>query len=88
MNQEEVKNIYTRYSSVYDRIFSHFFFPRIRLGINKSRISKGDRVIEVGIGTGISLPLYPGGCQVVGIDVTRKMLEKAREKKRSTSWTT
>ena len=81
MNQEEVKTIYTRYSSVYDRIFSHFFFPRIKLGINKSRISEGDRVIEVGIGTGMSLPLYPGGCKVVGIDVTRKMLEKAREKK-------
>jgi len=88
MNQEEVKTIYTRYSSVYDRIFSHFFFPRIKLGINKSRISKGDLVIEVGIGTGMSLPLYPGGCKVVGIDVTRKMLEKAREKRRGISLTT
>jgi phosphatidylethanolamine/phosphatidyl-N-methylethanolamine N-methyltransferase len=81
MNQEEVKDIYTKYSSVYDRIFSHFFFPRIKIGINKSEISEGDRVIEVGVGTGISLSLYPGGCQVTGIDLTRKMLEKARAKK-------
>lgn len=82
MNKAEVKNIYTKYSSVYDKVFSHFFFPRIRLGIDKSSIKKGDRVIEVGIGTGISLPLYPDGCNIVGIDVTRKMLEKAQQKKK------
>jgi phosphatidylethanolamine/phosphatidyl-N-methylethanolamine N-methyltransferase len=81
MNQQEVKNIYARYSSVYDRVFSHFFSPRIKIGINNSRIGKGDRVIEVGVGTGISLSLYPRDCSVVGIDLTRKMLEKAREKK-------
>ncbi len=81
MNKAEVKNIYTKYSSVYDKVFSHFFFPRIKIGIAKSSIKQGDRVIEVGIGTGISLPLYPDGCNIVGIDVTRKMLEKAREKK-------
>jgi phosphatidylethanolamine/phosphatidyl-N-methylethanolamine N-methyltransferase len=81
MNQQEVKSIYSKYSSVYDKVFSHFFFPRIKIGIDKSRIKKGDRVIEVGVGTGISLPLYPRGCQVVGIDLTRKMLDKARQKK-------
>ncbi len=82
MNQEEVKSIYSKYSSVYDKAFSHFFFPRIKIGIDKSRITKGDRVIEVGVGTGISLPLYPRDCDVVGIDLTRKMLEKAIEKKK------
>lgn len=81
MNQQEVKTIYTQYSSIYDKVFSHFFFPRIKIGINRSSIKKGDRIIEVGIGTGISLPLYPNGCNVVGIDVTRKMLEKAQQKK-------
>ncbi len=81
MNRQEVKDIYSRYSSFYDRIFSHFFFPRIRLGIDRSPIGKGDRIIEVGIGTGLSLPLYPSGCEIVGIDVTRKMLEKAQKKK-------
>jgi phosphatidylethanolamine/phosphatidyl-N-methylethanolamine N-methyltransferase len=81
MNQEEVKTIYTKYSSIYDKVFSHFFFPRIKIGIDKSRIRKGDKVIEVGVGTGISLPLYPRGCKVVGIDLTTKMLEKAVEKK-------
>ena len=81
MNRQEVKEIYSKYSSFYDRVFSPFFFPRIRLGIDRSTISEGDRVIEVGIGTGISLGLYPSGCEVVGIDLTRKMLERAQKKK-------
>ena len=49
--------------------------------MERSGIRKGDRVIEVGVGTGISLSLYPLGCHVVGIDFTRKMLDKAQEKK-------
>ena len=49
--------------------------------MTRSPIGEGDRIIEVGIGTGLSLPLYPSGCKIVGIDVTRKMLEKAQKKK-------
>jgi phosphatidylethanolamine/phosphatidyl-N-methylethanolamine N-methyltransferase len=81
MNQQDIKSIYGKYSSFYDYIFSRFFFPRIRHGNSKSSIKDGDRIIEVGVGTGISLPLYPRGCNVVGIDVTREMLDKAQEKK-------
>jgi phosphatidylethanolamine/phosphatidyl-N-methylethanolamine N-methyltransferase len=81
MNQQEVKKIYGRCSSFYDKTFSHIFFPRIKIGMERSGIRKGDRVIEVGVGTGISLSLYPRDCHVVGIDFTRKMLDKAQEKK-------
>jgi phosphatidylethanolamine/phosphatidyl-N-methylethanolamine N-methyltransferase len=81
MNQQKVKSIYGKYSSVYDKVFSHFFLPRIKIGIDKSRIHKGDKVIEVGVGTGISLSLYPRDCKVVGVDLTRKMLQKAQQKK-------
>jgi phosphatidylethanolamine/phosphatidyl-N-methylethanolamine N-methyltransferase len=81
MDREQVRTIYGKYSSVYDLIFSHFFSPRIKLGLNRSGIQKGDRVLEVGVGTGISLGLYPKSCTVVGVDVTRKMLEKAQGKK-------
>ncbi len=81
MDKEKVKSIYSRYSSYYDNVFRYFFFPRIKIGLDRSNIKEGDRVIEVGVGTGISLPLYPDSCSVVGIDITRKMLEKAKEKK-------
>ena len=81
MNREQVRTIYSQYSSVYDLFFSHFFSPRIKLGLERSDIQKGDKVLEVGVGTGISLGLYPESCTVVGVDVTRKMLEKAQGKK-------
>ena len=81
MDREQVRSIYGQYSSVYDLFFAHLFSPRIKLGLNKSGIRGGDKVLEVGVGTGISLGLYPDSCAVVGVDVTRKMLEKAQEKR-------
>jgi phosphatidylethanolamine/phosphatidyl-N-methylethanolamine N-methyltransferase len=41
-------------------------------------IQAGDRVLEVGVGTGINARLYPRNCQVTGIDFSPEMLEKAR----------
>jgi phosphatidylethanolamine/phosphatidyl-N-methylethanolamine N-methyltransferase len=40
--------------------------------------SPGERILEVGVGTGLSLPLYPQDVRVVGIDISRDMLEQAR----------
>lgn len=41
---------------------------------------KGDKVLEVGVGTGLSLPLYSDGVKVTGIDISPDMLAKARER--------
>jgi len=81
MDREQVRSIYGQYSSVYDLIFSHIFSPRIKMGLGRSDIQTGDKILEVGVGTGISLHMYPKSCTLVGVDVTRKMLEKARDKK-------
>jgi phosphatidylethanolamine/phosphatidyl-N-methylethanolamine N-methyltransferase len=43
-------------------------------------IQPGERVLEVGVGTGINLSLYPKHCTVTGIDFSESMLEKARER--------
>lgn len=81
MQKEQIKRIYSRYSPVYDAIFAKMFSPRIKLGLEKIGIREGDRIIEIGVGTGLSLTHYPDSCIVVGIDITRKMLEMAKKKK-------
>jgi phosphatidylethanolamine/phosphatidyl-N-methylethanolamine N-methyltransferase len=43
-------------------------------------IKPGDRILEVGVGTGINAPLYPRHCHVTGIDFSVKMLAKAHER--------
>jgi phosphatidylethanolamine/phosphatidyl-N-methylethanolamine N-methyltransferase len=44
-------------------------------------IQPGEKILEVGIGTGISLPLYPKYAEVIGIDISRDMIKQAEEKK-------
>jgi phosphatidylethanolamine/phosphatidyl-N-methylethanolamine N-methyltransferase len=46
--------------------------------VTRLGVAPGDRVLEVGVGTGLSLPVYPEGAEVVGIDISEPMLERAR----------
>jgi phosphatidylethanolamine/phosphatidyl-N-methylethanolamine N-methyltransferase len=43
-------------------------------------LQPGDAVLEVGVGTGLSLPLYPSFVRVTGIDVSREMLDRSRQR--------
>lgn len=73
-----VESVYGKMASVYDLFFGlplHHGRARaiLRMGINPE-----DRILEVGVGTGISLPLYPRRCSVTAIDLSDGMLERAR----------
>jgi phosphatidylethanolamine/phosphatidyl-N-methylethanolamine N-methyltransferase len=48
--------------------------------IRRMAIQRGDRVLEVGVGTGINIPLYPRDCAVTGVDLSSSMLEKAHNR--------
>jgi phosphatidylethanolamine/phosphatidyl-N-methylethanolamine N-methyltransferase len=80
MNSEQIKKIYSVWSRCYDHVFKWFFAPRQRHVIETMKIEPGQRVLDVGVGTGLSLTVYPADCQVVGIDLSREMLTKAQEK--------
>ena len=80
MEVTEIKRIYAYYSRVYDFIFKRWFFPRQQYAIQALNISPGQRVLDLGVGTGFSLPLYPQHAQVIGVDLSSKMLREARKK--------
>lgn len=80
MELEAVKKIYAVYSYVYDALFKWLFYPRIEHAIKSMDIEPGERVLDVGVGTGLSLDLFPRDCKVVGIDLSGEMLKKAKKK--------
>jgi phosphatidylethanolamine/phosphatidyl-N-methylethanolamine N-methyltransferase len=75
-----VEGVYDKLAKVYDLIFGPTLHPGRLQAIEKMNIRPGERVLEVGVGTGINLSLYPKDCAVTGIDFSSSMLEKARER--------
>ena len=78
--------IYYEFSHLYDRIFTRIFYPRIESTIRSLAIPSGARVLEVGVGTGLSLGCYPAQAEVTGIDLAPEMLEQAQEKIARAGW--
>lgn len=78
MDNRSVAAAYRRLSKQYDRFFGPVFEPGRRLTVDKMDCRPGERVLEVGVGTGLSLPYYPAGVHVTGIDVSPHMLDRAR----------
>jgi phosphatidylethanolamine/phosphatidyl-N-methylethanolamine N-methyltransferase len=78
--------IYSEFSHLYDKIFSRFFCKRITSVIKSLAIPPGARVLEVGVGTGLSMPAYPLHCEVTAIDLASEMLEQAEQKIIENGW--
>jgi phosphatidylethanolamine/phosphatidyl-N-methylethanolamine N-methyltransferase len=77
MSIEAVQKTYRRYAPRYDFIFGAVFHPGRKAVIDYMDCKPGECVLEVGVGTGLSLPLYPEGVNVTGIDVSEEMLDHA-----------
>ena len=75
-----VENVYDKLAKVYDLVFGPTLHPGRLQAIERMDIQAGERVLEVGVGTGINLSLYPREAAVTGIDFSSSMLEKARER--------
>ena len=75
-----VGGVYDKIAKAYDWTFGPTLHPGRLTAIQRMGINAGDRVLEVGVGTGINLGLYPKDCTVTGIDFSEQMLEQARER--------
>lgn len=72
-----VEKAYGRWARIYDRLCARLFLPA-HLGAAEAANRVGGDVLEVGVGTGLLLPLYRPDLRVTGVDLSAAMLERAR----------
>ena len=80
MQESSTKKIYDVHSMFYDATFGRLVRRRIDRAINHMNIAESDLVLDLGIGTGVSLNYYPQRGRVIGVDLSAGMLREARKK--------
>jgi phosphatidylethanolamine/phosphatidyl-N-methylethanolamine N-methyltransferase len=79
LDQDKVERAYDRWAPVYDLVFGAVFKAGRSEAISSVN-RMGGRVLEVGVGTGISLPEYAPRMRVFGIDISAAMLKEAQKR--------
>ena len=79
IDEDVVKVAYRRWAPVYDKTFGRVSTEGRRHAVEMINQRKG-RVLEVGVGTGLSLAEYEPHLEIVGIDLSPDMLDRARER--------
>ncbi len=77
MDLDAVKNSYARWAPVYDATFGKITHAGRRAAVSYIN-TRGGEVLEVGVGTGLSLETYNSALRVTGVDYSEDMLRKAR----------
>jgi phosphatidylethanolamine/phosphatidyl-N-methylethanolamine N-methyltransferase len=80
LEKRQVQRAYDFVAPAYDFIFDWIFAPGREAAIAQLEVTREHSVLEVGIGTGLNLPLYPAACRLTGIDLSQEMLDKAVER--------
>lgn len=80
MNRENIERVYSAYARVYDHLFGRVFQEGREIAMAQLAPRPNEQILEVGVGTGLLLPLYPAHCHVTGIDLSDKMLDEARKR--------
>jgi phosphatidylethanolamine/phosphatidyl-N-methylethanolamine N-methyltransferase len=82
MGEDAVKKAYARWAPVYDLTFGLIADSGRKRSVRHINTLPAGRILEVGVGTGMSLPLYRKDHRITGIDLSPEMLAKARERVR------
>jgi phosphatidylethanolamine/phosphatidyl-N-methylethanolamine N-methyltransferase len=77
VDKDTITNAYACWAPFYDFVFGAAF-ERARRAAIVAAERTGGRILEVGVGTGISLPYYASGSCLVGVDLCKSMLRKAQ----------
>lgn len=86
MGTLSVQKVYDSYAVFYNFLFGRIFKPgrEASVEIVNQNAAYNAKVLEVGVGTGLSLLLYRPDLQITGVDISEKMLKKAKERLAST----
>ena len=79
LDHGDVRRAYKRWAPVYDATFGKFVEAGVRQATSRANEFSG-RLLEVGVGTGLALPLYDPALRVTGVDLSLDMLRRARER--------
>jgi SAM-dependent methyltransferase len=74
-----MRKAYARWAPIYDLVYDKLTEPAARAAVGAA-MGCGPRVLEAGVGTGLSLGYYPAHAEVYGIDLSEDMLQRAKEK--------
>jgi len=80
MDLHDTIRTYRLFSGSYDIVFGPVFHPGRKDAVRIANDRPGQRILEVGVGTGLSLPHFRTDSRVTGIDVSAEMLAKARRR--------
>jgi phosphatidylethanolamine/phosphatidyl-N-methylethanolamine N-methyltransferase len=80
MDLQDTLKTYRLFSGSYDFVFGPVFHPGRKEAVRIANDRPGQHILEVGVGTGLSLPFFRKDAKVTGIDVSTEMLEKARRR--------
>ena len=79
INADHVRRAYATWAPVYDLIFSNLLTPGRRAGASRAE-RKGGLVLNVGVGTGLELPMFDPRTAIIGIDLSEAMLQRAQRR--------
>jgi phosphatidylethanolamine/phosphatidyl-N-methylethanolamine N-methyltransferase len=80
LDADAIRSAYDRYAKSYDSWFGMISRATRRAAVAAVNQAPGERVLEVGVGTGLALPLYSHEKRITGIDLSGAMLNRARER--------
>ena len=80
MDLRDTIRTYRLFSGSYDVVFGPVFHPGRKEAVRVANDRPGQRILEVGVGTGLSLPYFRRDSHVTGIDVSAEMLAKAERR--------
>ena len=75
-----IESVYDRYAAIYDRLYGLVLADGRRQLARLLAATPGQNLLEIGVGTGLMLPLYPAHLHITGVDVSQRMLRRAERR--------